>query len=399
MPLYQCRVTDGGGNKKELYREAVSEEVLVLELSSKGFYPLSVKTARDSGKGEMERFGKKTVIEFTDTLALMLESGLSLKDSLAVAETVYFRGKTARLISFISGKINKGESLYRVLRELEKSFNPVYLGLIRIGEKIGSLDKIIRRLSVYINDEKKLNEKIISSLIYPAMVLSIAVTGGALAVLLLFPRIKEMFESLGQGNSPEMTGSMELMKSISTGSLIFIITLLILLITVLVLKSGRGKAAVGIDRFLLRLPFYGKIAAGKESLNLCFSMETLSGSRIPIEEALTESEKVLKNMAFKSGIIKIRDKIIKGESLSSAFLADAAFPRRIGHWIGIGERSGDVEKVFGQLRKYYQGEIEKSASRIMLMLEPALILVSGLIIILIIIVFILPVFTIYGSIF
>jgi type IV pilus assembly protein PilC len=153
-----------------------------------------------------------------------------------------------------------------------------------------------------------------------------------------------------------------------------------------------------MDGFLLKIPIFGKVIYLQESLNFLFAMETLTGSGFAVEDALPEAGKVLSNRALSSGIDKIREKVIKGEHLSSAFLKDPHFEERIGHWMSIGERSGKVEKVFGQLRIYYQEELDKWSTRFMGIVEPALTIFVGVIVLLFILIFFLPIFSIYKSI-
>jgi general secretion pathway protein F len=104
---------------------------------------------------------------------------------------------------------------------------------------------------------------------------------------------------------------------------------------------------------------------------------------------------VTSNRAFRDGLTVARDSIVRGENLSAAFLGNPVFSSRIGRWVAVGEKAGQVEQVFGQLRRYYQAEIERWSTRFMSLVEPVLILGVGLIIFLIIIFFITPIFSIY----
>ena len=127
-------------------------------------------------------------------------------------------------------------------------------------------------------------------------------------------------------------------------------------------------------------------------------METLTGSGFAVEDALPEAGKVLSNKALASGIDKIRERVIKGDHLSNAFIKDPYFEERIGRWMSIGERSGKVDKVFGQLRQYYQEEMDKWSTRFMGVVEPMLTVFVGFIIIAFIFIFFLPIFSIYQAI-
>src|SRR5208337_2409128 len=135
-----------------------------------------------------------------------------------------------------------------------------------------------------------------------------------------------------------------------------------------------------------------------ELLSFSFAMESLTSAGVSVEEALSEAAGSVGNTALKHEIMEVRENVMKGEQLSTAFARSALFPARVGRWVGIGERVGHVEKVFTQLRAYYQQEVEKWISRLMALIEPAFIVVLGILIILFVVLFIVPVFSLYGNI-
>ncbi|RPJ03278.1 MAG: type II secretion system F family protein, partial [Spirochaetaceae bacterium] len=151
--------------------------------------------------------------------------------------------------------------------------------------------------------------------------------------------------------------------------------------------------------FMLKIPVLGKSALYTESMNFLFAMDTLTGSGYSVEEALDEASHVLKNNALKKAVMKIRDRIIRGDALSEAFYEQKLFPQRIAQWIVIGERSGKVEQVFSQLSKYYQDEIDKWSTRLASWIEPFMIVAIGIFLIIFVILFLLPVFSMSGNVF
>ena len=114
-----------------------------------------------------------------------------------------------------------------------------------------------------------------------------------------------------------------------------------------------------------------------------------------MEDALEQAAATAGNRAFRAGLLECRARVLKGENLSTAFLQTPVFSERIGRWVAVGERSGHIEQVFAQLRRYYQGEIEKWSARFMSLIEPALILLVGAVILALILFFVTPIFSIY----
>jgi type II secretory pathway component PulF len=400
MPVYVCRVADASGKIEQFLRDAASEDSLVRELSAGSLFVLSVKEQehQDGARGEGKRFSRKLIRELTDLLTIMLGSGLSLKDSLEVAQTVSSKGPANELLTLLIQRIRKGDSFASALDAAGKSFPSVYRGMVKIGERIGSLEQVFSRLSAYLSDEKKLRERFSAALIYPAIVLSVALLSAVLIVTVLFPRLREIFSEIGQG----MAGRVESLMGSLTTAFVAIGTLLLLAtaLAVLMIRARRkdGTFAVRIDAFLLRVPLVASFLMQRELLNFSFAMETLTAAGVSVEEALSEGAGAVGNHALKKDIRLMREKVMKGERLSLAFAHSALFPESIARWIGIGERVGHVAKVFGQLRTYYQQEVEKWINRLMALIEPAIIVFLGLLIILFVVFFIIPIFSLYGNI-
>ncbi|HVP19745.1 MAG TPA: type II secretion system F family protein [Spirochaetia bacterium] len=400
MPTYSCRVADERGRITVLLREAASEEPLLRELSSRSLFVLSV---RELSQGEtapttVRRFSRRVVAELTDLLTLMLGSGLSLKDSLEVAQTVSHRGPGNELVILLLERIRKGATLAAALEGTGATFPSVYRGMVRIGERIGNLDQVFARLSSYLGDEKKLRDRIGAALLYPAIVLGVAIMSVVLVVVVLFPRLREIFSQVGQGLAAKVESLMSSLTTAFTVIGVLAAAAVVLCALAARLRRRGGPVAARIDAFLLRVPVLSSFLFQRELLNLAFAMETLTASGVSVEEALSESAGSLGNAALKEEVTAIREKVIKGEHLSTAFAASSLFPARIARWVAIGERVGHVEKVFSQLRVYYQREVEKWINSLMTLIEPAIIVVLGILIILFVILFIVPIFSLYGTI-
>jgi type II secretory pathway component PulF len=400
MPVYRCRVSDAKGRIQELLREAASEEPLVRELSSRSLYVLSLKEVpRGEEAAETEkRFSRKAVSELTGLLSLMLSTGLSLKDALEVAETVSSRGAENELITLLLEKIRKGGTLAAALESVGGGFPPVYKGMVRIGERIGSLDQVFSRLSSYLSDDKKLRDRVGAALLYPAIVLGVAALSSVLIVTVLFPRLREVFSQIGRG----MEGKVESLMASLTVSFVAIgavigFSIFAFFAAAAARKKG-GALAVRIDALVLRIPLVSAFLMQRELLNFSFAMETLTAAGVSVDEALSQGAEAVQNKALAGEILAIREKVTKGVRLSDAFSASSLFPARISRWLGIGERVGHVEKVFAQLRVYYQQEVEKWINRLMALIEPAFIVILGILIVLFVVFFIVPIFSLYGNI-
>ena len=397
MPIYECRAVDRQGRTSSFVREAASEEALLRALSREDLSPLAIHPGVDGAAvtPARRRFSRAAVLEFTDSVGLLLSSGLTFKDALEVAQGIFLKGEIAAMVAHLLGQIQKGRAVADAIAGLGSALPPVYRGFIRIGERTGSLEEAFKQLAAYLGEDRKLRDKIAGSLTYPALVLGVAVVGITGIVVFLLPRIRELFDQLGTA-MPARLGSLVTVvraASIALGALAAGAAAAALVLAVL--RRSRARLAETLDRAALKLPLIGRMRFLREMLNLLFALEMLTAGGFTVEDALAQAGEVVGNRAFRAALARVREAIVRGESLSGAFLADPVFTPRVGRWIAVGERIGQVEQVFGQLRRHYQGEVEKWSTRFMNLVEPVLILGVGVVILVIILVVVVPIFSLY----
>lgn len=397
MSVFKCKAVDASGKVNEFLREAPSEAILIRELHSENLYPVSIEDATDKAvaSGNRLTLPRKQLVEFTDTLSLLLTSGLELKDALDVSQTMFRKGKINALIVHLLESVKKGNTLHGAMEKAGSVFPPIYKGVVKLGERIGSLGRALSRISDYLHEEKKVKDKLLSSLMYPALVAFLAVVAVIFIGIFVLPRMEELFSSLS-----DMAGVDTIMSSIKTfATLGFTVcaVLVAAIVTIAIVRKTEGKAREVVDSFFLVVPGLRRYLLTNEMLNFTFAMETLTEGGVAVEDAIEESVSVFTNTTFKRIIKLIKQDVEKGLDLSLAFFKYPIFPERIGRWIGIGERSGQTELVFKQLRVFYQGEMETWITRFMNLVEPVLIILVGIFMIFIILTFIVPLLTMYGD--
>ncbi len=390
MKRYKCRISDPDGKISEIEKSAPDENSLIKLINNDRVFLISFNEI--DGSGNKRLFNKRVILDYTDTMALMLQSGLSVKDSLKVASSAFGDKKTGNLVELLSDFLNKGVSYPDALDQLSADFNPLYRGMVRIGDQTGSLDKIYGKLAQYLSDEKKMREKILGALMYPLLVISVLFIAMIAVFFFVFPRIKQTF------TDDSLTVIFDRFQVMMYCTFIPLSLFILFLLFLFIASRSSSSLKRTADKIHLKLPLIGPISLLRSSLNTMFSLEVLSGSGFPIEVALSESSSVLNNILLKEAVLRIRKAIVGGDKLSEAFRRENVFPNRISVWIGIGEASGDVSKVFSQLRNYFQGELDKITSRIMLLIEPVLIVFVGVFMILFVILFVVPLFGIFGAI-
>lgn len=399
MTRYTVRAADSRGTVKRLVRESSSEQTLARELAAEGLTPVHIAAegSGDAGAPGSGKYSRRIVEEFTETMSLLLNAGLTVRDALRVAADVFSDTRAESLVRGIVRELERGHAFSDTLDGFRESFPPLYRGLVRIGERVGSLDRVFSRLARYLGAQRRARDRTSQALTYPSVVVLVAVGGVAVISLVAVPRLAQVFQTLGPGIEAQLTASIALFYWIVGGGAATMLLCLGGAAAAAVLRRRSSSAAVAIDGFFLRLPVLGRIVTTAAMLNFAFAMETLVDSGLPVRNALADARGVTSNHAIAAALQRAEEAVARGTPLSVALGTAAEVPRRVASWVGIGENTGDVAAVFGQLRAYYEGEQERVLARFMALVEPALIILVGIVILLIVVLFVLPIFGALGS--
>jgi type II secretory pathway component PulF len=396
MSTYLCKVVDTQGKRLSFRREAAHEASVLRDLNHEGYFILSVVPASSGSDIRVPKLKPALVLELTQILATLMANGLKLKEALSISQRL--GGKTVTpLLNHLEAQIGKGDSLFDALSGWKSGFSPLYLGLVRIGEKTGDLATIFQRLSEYLVSRQTIRDKSVNSIVYPIFVLSVAVIGIILLATLVLPGLTGMIGSL----NPQAAALYQRnVLGFQLGALVFVILIASLAVVVgvsLRLRSRNREWARRTDAFLLRLPLLKTFFQYSFGLNFSFAMETLLTSGYSLEDALEESSWVVGNLHYRDAMIRARDSVVKGIVLSEALRQEKTFPQVLIGWMAIGEGAHDLVKSFAQVRAYYQKETDKLYARFMNLAEPALIVLVGVILVTLILTFVTPIFSMMGN--
>ena len=396
--IYQCTVSDKNGKILKFVRQGSSPAAIQEEFQKEKYFPISIREQAVKNTKGQACSSKKTIAEFTALLSMLLDSGLSVKDSLEILKTITKDIKVNALVYTIEKDLNAGSSFYSSIRNIGPFLPVIYSSMVKVGETTGDLAYVFRKINDYLIRQKRIREKLVSSLIYPVIVLVVAILSMILISTFIIPKMSEIVIDLGSGVPYEVTQVLLFSKGIFTGFLIAIPLIVILGVVISAFKRRNSNFAVAVDWFKLKVPFIGSFSEDNHFLNILFTLDTLTSSGVTVEDALDEVTANVSNMAVKEALKNAHEKVLKGISLSAALSSEKIIPNRIAKWIAVGERIGSIGKVFGQLSDYYENELEKKSTRFMSIIEPALIIFTGLIVFGIVMMVIIPLFSTFGTI-
>lgn len=392
---FKCKISDINGKISNKTVQGEDKNEVIAKLESDGFYVLNIEVEKKSKLARLNN--NKSVLELTQSLSLMIKSGLTLKESFEIASTLHTKGNTAILVEQLNTRLRKGDSFSQAIEAQGELFSPLYKGMIKVGQQLGRLDQILPSLAEWLEKRKDLKNKITGALIYPVLVLSLVFIGVSALLIFFLPYMEEMMQMSGGDTQQNLNQSY-----IAAQALIatFISVVLIIPITnfaLLYIKRNQPAIMLNIDRFKLTLPIFKSFLLTQDMLSLNFALSVLTQCGVPLEEALLQAAEVLENSFIKQSLLKIHTKLLKGDSLSKLTDEERIFPKEFSRWIGVGERIGKMDKIFMQLKSYYQKEMDKIINRILTLAEPTVIIILGIILVVIILNVVLPLLTMYGG--
>lgn len=336
--------------------------------------------------------------EFTQSLALLLGSGLSLQESLEIQSDMM----ESRRLQTISRKlltfINQGLAFSTALSNLNGVFPPSYIGMIQTGEEIGDLAVISNEMSEYISRQADIQSKVRSAMIYPLLVLGMVFTGLGVFTLVFAPRLIEMFAGFNPLAAEDLASSISTIFLTALGGVLFLL-LIMLLHSLYLHRRNDLRPSPSLYRWeglLLKLPVLKTLLVERDLFQLYFSLSVLNANGVSIERAIERSLHGVSLLTLKKQLRSSLSALQRGQNLSAALnQTRSVIPKRTVSWIGIGEKTGDPGAVFSHLYEYQKKFLATYFERLMALVEPGLTILVGLIIISVILQFIVPFFSIF----
>ncbi len=341
---------------------------------------------------------QKDLLVFFRQLAVVLQSGVSLAQGLVLIGENMTNKKFCACIYAIAARLNAGEDLSFCLKQYPKVFAPITVGLIEAGEVGGILDQVLERIALLLEEQAKLKGQIIGALIYPAIVLLLAVTVSLGLLIGIVPKFEQMFSSLGS-ELPALTKFMLTLSRLVTtpgfaiGAPVTIFVCIFLFRGFYASKEGR----IAVDTGIFAVPLFGDLILRSEMAALCDTLSTLVTSGIPLVDSLQRCMSASSNQLIKNTIQLGIQLVREGQELNYAFNQSKIMPRLVVSMIKIGEETGELSFMLEKLSVFYKREVESTVSALTKAMEPAIIFVVAGIVGTIVIALYLPMFSMIGA--
>jgi len=394
MPKYKYVAKDENASTITGKVAADNEDAVIKELRKRNLIVISVEEAKEMSLknfsiGPSKVNGDDLVI-FARQLATMIEAGIPILQSLEALEEQmshpYFKG----IIATVREDVSVGNSLSVAFGKHPDVFDTLFVSMVKAGETGGALNALLDRIAGYMEKTLKLKRKVKSALVYPIVVISMAVAITLLLLIKVVPTFKEIYDSLGH-ELPGMTLVLIAISENLRAGFVWGVVLVFVLGVAFVNYKKTESGSLLIDRVILKLPVFGPLIQKVAISRFSRTLATLIQSGVPI---LTSLEIVGKSSG--SRVIEVLSKdvcnhIREGESISEPLSKSKVFPSMVIRMISVGEKTGKLETMLTKIAEFYEDQVDAAVAGLTSMIEPLIIGLLGIVVGFIVIALFLPI--------
>lgn len=400
MANFKYKAINSEGQRIEGSQSADSESQVREMLLSNQYYPLSIEKENSKNKISFS-FNRKVKLKdiaiFCRQFYVMLDSGLSIGKALNILIEQGEKPKIREALIGVNGDLKRGETLASSMRKRKDVFPNLLTSMIDAGERSGNLDIILKRMAEYYEKETKIRGKIKSAMIYPIVLGVVAIIAITFILTFVMPTFVQMFEE----NNVDLPMSTKMVLGTSKmlgkyGIIIFLILVTAIILLGKYLKSEEGQYKLSIIN--LKIPVIKKLTQKIIVSRFTRTMGIVSSSGMSLVTSLEIVASVVGNKIAEKELLKVKEKVLKGEGLGDSIMKIKIFPPMLASMVKVGEEAGSLDSILDKTADFYDDELEREIQTATTLIEPAMIVVMGIIIGFLLISILTPMFKMYNSI-
>lgn len=379
MPEFAYQAVDVAGRRIRGHEEAPSPLALTRGLEARGLVVIDVGEAPAAQSGGGIRFGQRQeILELTRAVAALLKAGLPLARALGAAAHVA-TGATRDATTAVRARVERGESLADALGAYPALFSPLYIGLVRAGERSGDLPGAFTRLAEQLERDERLRARLFSLSIYPIVL----ATAGTIALCVLAFFVLPRFAELLRGTGATLPRSTAVVLGVATTlkhawPLLAGLAVALPLIVLWIRRTEEGRRLAA--RVLLELPVIRDLRRQALGARVTRIVGVLVGGGAPLLAALEQATECLPDPLARDELARVRTRVREGVALHKAFDESGFFHPLLPQLVAVGEESGRLQEFLVKAAEIFEERTERGAQRLVTLLEPALILSFGLLV-------------------
>jgi type IV pilus assembly protein PilC len=393
---YRCRLGTPGGQLIDGVYAAENEAQLRRELEDKGLLVLSLRPAGllaglGLGFGRRRRIRLRDFLEFNQELATLLKAGMPLVQSLDLLRGGLTDPVFKPVLDAVYERVKAGAQLSDAFEEHGALVPGIYTASLMAGERSGNLEVVLRRYVAYAKLVGGVRRKTLSALLYPAVLLALAVVVVGIIVLRLVPAFSLFYGSF----NAELPASTRMIVNVSDFIRGYAVVLVVGLVAAVGLTAGwlrRPGERKRVDQALLSLPWVGDIARKFSTSQMARTLATLLSGGIPLVQALDVAARAVGNRYIAAELESMGQRVREGQSLAATMRARHLFPDVAVKMTEVGEATGALQDMLNSLADFYDEDLQTSLDRFVTLVEPVLLVTLGLVIASLLLALYLPLF-------
>ncbi|MBI3333504.1 MAG: type II secretion system F family protein [Candidatus Omnitrophica bacterium] len=390
MPAFSYTAKRSDGETIIGSLDAASEKIVLESLHRQGLVILKIREAKPyTGRRGGVRMDDLAI--FARQMATLVDAGIPLVSGLeAVSEQIENRALRETVVK-VRTSVEGGTNFTAALAKNSKVFSPLFVNMVKAGEASGHLAEVMARLATYLEKSAALQRKIRSAMIYPAIVILMAVTITSLLVLKVIPAFETIFSSFGAA-LPLPT---RILMAVSRFAQAWFLPLLALQVGEVFLFKwalGRPRFRRVFDRWMLKLIIVGPLVRKVAIAKFARTLSTLVRSGVQILGALEIVSETAGNRVIAEAILQVRTSVREGENISGPLAASGVFPPMVVRMIAVGEQTGRLDEMLTKVAEFYEDQVDTAVAGLTSAIEPLIIAVMGVVIGSIVLAIFLPIF-------
>jgi general secretion pathway protein F len=401
MGVFSYTALDRNGRNRRGLVESDSARSARQQLREEGLIPIKIEDAAEqedqSGRSASVRWWQARGISpqelalVTRQLATLIRSALPVEEALLTAAEQNASERMRKMLMSVRARVLEGRTLAEGLRQFPHVFPEIFQATVAAGEQSGHLDAVLERLADYAENRQQVHQKISLALVYPLLLVTMSVLIVTGLLVYVVPEIVTVFQNLGH-RLPLLTRGLIAVSNIvrHDGLVLFIILVACVFLARRAYRTPGIRARV--HRIALRIPLIGRVVRGLNTARFTRTLSILSGSGVPVLDALRISGEVVTNLPMKAAVDEATERVREGRSMASALQHSGLFPPMMIHLIASGEASGQLDAMLARAAENQERELESIVGTFLSVLEPAMILIMGGVVLTIVLAILLPIF-------
>ena len=400
MGAFEYKALDKQGKERKGVLEGDGPRQIRQQLREKGLAPINVvevrqREGKQSGGGGGVRIRRGIsagdLALITRQFSTLVRSGTPVEEAIRAMSQQSEKPRIKSMLLAVRSRVVEGYTLAQSLEDFPRVFPDLYRATVAAGEQSGHLDAVLDRLADYTEARQILRQKMMQALVYPALIVVVAVTVIYALLVYVVPQVIQVFDNFDQ-ELPILTISLiavsDFLKEYGAWMLFALIG------AFLAVRMALKRPAIKTlwHRWVLTLPLFGRLSRGLNTARFARTFSILTNSGVPVLEGLRISAQVVTNLPMRSAVEEVARNVREGASISGSLEKSGFFPPMAVHLIGSGEASGDLDEMLERAAVSQEREMESTVSMVMAIFEPLMIVVMGLIVLLIVLAVLLPIF-------